>query len=92
MAQKPWKGDFGDLKSKTFPWEACFLAPARETCAFGARLGNRPVFNVDSRLRFRFGCCNTLQEVICFVLWCFLSALWKWAVSSEKSNVQWGQD
>lgn len=47
--------------------------PALETCAFGARLGNRPVFILDSRLRFRFGCCNTLQEVICFVLWCFLA-------------------
>ena len=72
MAQKPWKGDFGDLKSKTFPWGACSRGPpALETCAFGACLGNRPVFILDSRLRFRFGCCNTLQEVIWFFLWCF---------------------
>ena len=49
------------------------MLPGPPPCAFGARLGNRPVFNVDSRLRFRFGCCNTLQEVICFVLWFFLA-------------------
>ena len=82
MAQKPWKGDFGDLKSKSFPWGACSRTPRlRNLRAFGARLGNRPVFILHPHLRFRFGCCNTLQEVICFVLWCFFSALWKWAVS-----------
>ena len=68
MAPKTRKTDFGDLKSKTFPWGACSRTPALETCAFGARLGHRPVFTLDSRLRYRFGCCNTLQEVICFVL------------------------
>ena len=71
MAQKPRNGNVGDLKSKTLPRGAAPVPPALENLrAFGARLGNRPVFILDSRLRFRFGCCNTLQEVICFVLFC----------------------
>ena len=46
MTQKPRKGDFGKLKSKKFPWGACRWTPL-ETCAFGARLGNRSVFVID---------------------------------------------
>ena len=51
MAQKPRrKGDFGDLKSKTFPRRACPQEPSvLETCAFGPRLGNRPVLILDPR-------------------------------------------
>ena len=34
MAQKPRKGDFKDLKSKTFPWGACSRTPALKARAF----------------------------------------------------------
>ena len=33
MAQKPRKGDFGDLKSKTFPWGAGSRTPDLKACA-----------------------------------------------------------
>ena len=34
MAQKPWKGDFEDLKSKTFPWGACSRGPRPRNLRF----------------------------------------------------------
>lgn len=51
MTQKPMaaKRDFGELKSKKFPGEACACSPL-EACAFGACLGTRSVFIVDPNL------------------------------------------
>ena len=48
MTQKPKKGDFRELKSKTFPGK-CPRIPL-EACSFAARLGNRSVFLLDPRL------------------------------------------
>ena len=43
MTQKPRKGDFGELKSKTFPGGACPQS--------SLEVGNRSVFILDPRLR-----------------------------------------
>ena len=42
MTQKPRKRDFGELKSKTFPWGACPQT--------SLELGNRSLFILDPRL------------------------------------------
>ena len=42
VTQKPWKGDFRE--------HAPGVQDPTETGAFGARLGNRSIFNLDPRL------------------------------------------
>ena len=44
------KGDFRELKSKTFLGGACPPQIPIEACAFGARLGNPSVCILDPRL------------------------------------------
>ena len=50
MTQKPWKGDFRELKSKKF--FIGYMPPKPlEACAFDSRLGNRSVFILHMRLQ-----------------------------------------
>ena len=46
MTQKPRKGDFGELKSKTFPGVACPQS--------SLEVGSRSVFTLDPRLKAKF--------------------------------------
>ena len=49
--RNPPKEEFRGLKSKKFQGEHV-PGPPLEACAFGARLGNRSVFNLDPRLQY----------------------------------------
>ena len=59
MTKKPRKGDFRELKSKTFSrGGACPRTPL-EACAFGSRLGNRSILILDPRLKSNQQCQHT---------------------------------
>ena len=49
LNQKPWKGNFRELKSKNIPGAACLRA-LLEASSLGPRLGNQSVFILDTRL------------------------------------------
>ena len=61
MTQKPRKGDFRELKSKTFPGK--YTWNPLEACAFATRLGNQSVFILDPRLAIYALTVNSLVKI-----------------------------
>ena len=62
MTQKPGKGDFRELKSKTFPGKYT-RNPPLEACAFATRLGNQLVFILDPCLAIYSLTVNSLVRI-----------------------------